>query len=162
MLFLLGLFILVADQISKYLTVQYLPMMSSQTYPFGGIPVFQDFLGIQFSLNYATNKGAAWGVLADYSTLLLIGRLVLIAILSLYLTRMPRGSKLKIPLVLIIAGALSNVIDAFTYGHVVDMFHFILWGYDYPIFNIADSAICIGIVLYFLQSTFSHDPARTS
>jgi signal peptidase II len=144
-----------ADQISKYLTALYLPLTSTHTYPYGGIPVFSDFLGIQFSLNHAVNKGAAWGVFADYASALLIARLFLIAILVFYFWKQP---SVKIPLILIIAGALGNIVDAFTYGHVVDMFHFVFWGYDYPIFNIADSAICLGIGLYFLQSPL--DPKK--
>jgi signal peptidase II len=47
---------------------------------------------------------------------------------------------------LIIAGGIGNILDYFIYGHVVDMFHFILWGYSFPVFNVADASIFMGIV----------------
>lgn len=120
-------------------------------YPYGGIGVFPDFYGIEFSLVHATNKGAAWGTFSEFGSLLLIARLFLIAFLIYYFLK-HTSFYIRLPLTLIIAGAMGNIIDIFLYGHVIDMFHFILFGYDYPVFNIADSAICIGIALYLIFS----------
>lgn len=78
----------------------------------------------------------------------------LIAGLCVYLFCFNRDSSWQIPLILIIAGAVGNVADFFLYGHVVDMLHFVFWGYDFPIFNVADSAISIGIGLLFVISWF--------
>lgn len=155
-LILIGLFILLLDQISKGLVHAYLPIMDSSLYwyPYGGIGVFKNFAGIEFSINYMTNTGAAWGVLGNYQTLLMILRIVLILGLFVYLFYYNSHSSWQIPLVLIIAGALGNVIDFFIYGHVVDMLHFVLWGYDFPVFNLADSSISIGIASLFLLSFF--------
>ena len=55
---------------------------------------------------------------------------------------------------LILAGAISNVIDTFVYGHVVDMIHFTFWGYDYAVFNLADSAVCLGVFWWGWQMVF--------
>lgn len=152
------------DQISKYLTVKYIPYIysTSTSYPYGGVGVFSDFLGIQFSLNFATNKGAAWGSFSDYTYVLLALRIALILFLFRYFWKLPKNSRLYFPLALIIAGALGNVIDIFFYGHVIDMFHFIFWGYDYPVFNVADSSIFVGIFLYIIMTSFSHDSARAT
>ena len=49
-------------------------------------------------------------------------------------------------------GALCNILDYFFYGHVIDMLHFVFWGYDYPVFNVADSFICIGVFWLFFAS----------
>ncbi len=151
---MIGLSILLIDQITKFFTYQYLPFIESHyySYPYGGIGVFKDFFGIEFSLNYMANKGAAWGVLGDYQIPLLVLRIGLIFGLFIYVLRNKTPSILQIPLALIIAGAIGNVIDFFIYGHVIDMFHFVLWGYDFPVFNVADSAISIGIGLLFLLS----------
>ncbi len=140
------------DQVSKFVTHHFLPLMSHSTpwYPYGGIGVFQNFFGIEFSINHATNRGAAWGAFADYTSLLMLLRLGLIAGIFLYFLK-ASGVK-KSALALILAGAVGNVIDVFIYGHVIDMFHFILWGYDYPVFNVADSAIFCGVILYFFAS----------
>lgn len=120
-------------------------------YPYGGIAIFKDFQGIEFSIVHATNKGAAWGTFSEYASVLLIFRILLIGFLIYYYFK-HHSLFIRLPLALIIAGALGNVIDIFLYGHVVDMFHFIFFGYDYPVFNIADSAICIGVALYLIFS----------
>lgn len=159
----LAFLVLLLDISTKYLTQKYLPLISYSApyYPYGGIPVFKDFLGVEFSIVHATNKGAAWGVLANYSQALFMGRLVLIGFLLVYLVRAKKLLQ-QLPLALIIAGAIGNVIDHLVYGHVIDMFHFVLWGYDYPVFNIADSAIFIGILLYLILSWRPNASARFS
>ncbi len=141
-------FLLLLDIVSKYLTQAYLPKRSlwDVWYPYGGIPVFKNFLGIEFSIVHATNTGAAWGIGGDHQNLLLILRIALIVAILGFLVFFNKKTSNIWPLWLIVTGALGNVIDYFVYGHVVDMFHFILWGYDYPVFNVADSMICIGIL----------------
>ena len=143
----LGMFILFMDIISKYLTNAYLPLMRHNWlwYPYGGIGIFKDFLGIEFSLSHQINKGAAWGVLADYQIPLLYLRITLIAALLIYVVFFNKQVTRAIPIALIIAGAIGNVVDYFIYGHVIDMLHFVLWGYDFPVFNLADSSIFLGI-----------------
>lgn len=142
------------DQLTKYLTFVYLPPLFSYpySYPYGGIGVFKNFFGIEFSLNHLSNSGAAWGLLGEYQIPLLLFRILLIMALLYYFFKLSRLSLLQLPLALIISGAVGNVCDYFLYGHVIDMFHFVLWGYDFPIFNVADSAICIGIGLAILFS----------
>lgn len=106
--------------------------------------VFSDFYGIQMQITHAINMGAAWGVLADFPRSLVFVRLLLIAALIGYFLVINRRREWNLPLCLIISGAVGNVIDYFYYGYVIDMIQFRFWGYEYPIFNIADSAIFIG------------------
>lgn len=153
--------ILALDALSKYWIQSHLPLMSNG-YPYGGIGVSPNFHGIEFSIVHATNKGAAWGTFAEFSTLLLIFRIILIGFLIYYYFK-HTSFYIRIPLALIIAGAFGNVLDIYLYGHVVDMFHFIFFGYDYPVFNIADSAICIGVALYLIFSWIRpHDSISTT
>ena len=151
---LLGCLILLADFLSKAWTHAHLPRMSEATpfYPYGGIPIFKNFLGIEFSISHTINKGAAWGLGAEYQTPLLYLRIFLILMLFGYVLLGDKKPLFVYPMVLILAGALGNVMDYFIYGHVVDMFHFVLWGYDFPVFNIADSSIFLGIVWLILLS----------
>lgn len=115
-------------------------------YPYGGIPLFDGLLGgIQLSIHHVINHGAAWGTFADFQPWLLGVRIALIAAMLYYLTMRNSHVSWRIPLTFIIAGAVSNVMDTFFYGHVVDMIHFTFWGYDYPVFNLADSAVCLGV-----------------
>lgn len=143
----LALVLFVLDFASKIITSKYLPLMGYDDlwYPFGGIPVFSNFLGIQFSIVHAINKGAAWGIFADYQTSLLYFRIILIFTTLIYAVYFNKNSQYNIPLTLILTGATCNVLDYFIYGHVVDMFYFIFWGFSYPVFNIADILIFIGI-----------------
>lgn len=152
----LALIILAIDQASKLLVHQSLPLMSSHAYvyPYGGIGIFQNFFGIEFSISHATNRGAAWGILANYQIALLAFRMVLVAGILTYFWRSEKHPSWRIPLALVLAGAFGNILDAFFYGHVVDMFHFVFWGYDYPTFNVADSAIFLGISSLILASWF--------
>ncbi len=151
---LLVLFVVIAvDQALKFWVYSSLPSMRwhNFSYPFGGIGVFQDFLGgIDFAIVNQANKGAAWGLFSDWPHSLLVARALVTAVLLLWFLRTKR-EKALFPLALIIAGALSNIGDFFFYGHVVDMFSFRFWGWDYPVFNIADSSIFCGVALFLLR-----------
>lgn len=154
-----GLIIFFLDQLTKALVNAYLPLIEFQqyAYPYGGIGVFRNFLGIEFSINHMKNLGAAWGAFSQYQQGLIILRIGLIGGLLTYLLAFNRDMSWRLPLLLIIAGALGNVADYFIYGHVVDMFHFIFWGYDFPVFNLADAAISMGVfsllMLSFMRSS---------
>lgn len=146
--------VLLADFFTKFWVQNTLPLMNSHLseYPYGGIGIFQNFLGIQLSITHATNHGAAWGMFSEWQIYLLFVRVAIIAGVILYALIFNKIRSRDIPLTLIIAGATGNVLDFFLYGHVVDMIHFVFWGYEYPVFNLADSAIFIGIVWLFILS----------
>lgn len=116
------------------------------------VDVFQNVLGVDFSLTLAMNKGAAWGLFAEFQYLILALRIAVIVSLLFYLFFSNREKKLQLPLVLIVTGALGNILDFFLYGFVVDFFRFNLWGYPFPVFNVADILITSGVILFFLTS----------
>ncbi len=153
LLFFLIALVLTVDFITKDYVHNTIPLMhwSSAFYPYGGIAVFEDWHGIGFSINHVINKGAAWGMFASFQQVLLYLRIAVIGGLLTYLIFFPLSTARQIFFSLIVAGAIGNVLDYFIYGHVVDMFHFTFWGYTYPIFNVADSAISTGIVLVLIQ-----------
>ena len=134
LLALVGMLLLAIDVVSKWATQAYLPHMAQSVaaYPHGGIGIFSNFLGIELSITHATNTGAVWGVFAGYQYALLALRMVLIVALIGYLTLSTRNRLPKWPLMMIIAGAVGNVVDIFLYGHVVDMIHFRFWSWSYP------------------------------
>lgn len=147
--FLVAIFssILAIDVITKWLTQAFLPLMQRHMlpFPFGGFGIFEDFLGINFSITHQTNTGAAWGLFPDAHQTLLYVRLAVIVILALYLILFNKNSNSQVPFIFIISGAMGNVLDSLFYGHVIDMFFFQFWGYDFPVFNIADSFIFLGV-----------------
>jgi len=141
------------DVTSKFLTHHYLPLMTqSLPYPYGGIGVFENIMGIEFSLSHTTNTGAAWGLFANSQHILIAFRIALVIGLIVYGVGFNKNPTITMPLTLVTTGAACNVLDFFTYGHVVDMFHFVLWGYDYPVFNVADTAIFCGIAWLMIRS----------
>ncbi len=147
--FLLAIFssILAVDVITKWMTHYFLKITDRQMlpFPYGGIGVFENFHGISFSLNHQVNSGAAWGMFPNSHQTLLYIRIAIIVVLALYILLFNKNLKSQIPFVLIISGAMGNVMDSIFYGHVVDLFFFQFWGYDFPIFNVADSFIFLGV-----------------
>lgn len=146
--------VLLIDFLTKFWVQSGLPNTHfvQPIYPYGGIGVFKNLWGIEFSITHTTNRGAAWGILADYHNYLLYFRLFLVVGLIVYSIFYNKHPTWRIPLGLIIAGALGNIFDFYLYDHVVDMFHFIFWGYPYPVFNVADTSIFIGILWLFIAS----------
>jgi signal peptidase II len=138
-----------ADILSKALVLRWIPPMQGYRYPFGGIGVF-DVFDISFSLNTVANTGAAWGVFPGHFSLLLALRVCVVAGIMIYLLFFRPASRPHFSLWLIVTGAIGNIIDMFSYGHVIDFIHLRFFGWSFPIFNIADSCITTGVVLLLL------------
>jgi signal peptidase II len=125
---------------------------SDPIYPYGGIAVFREWQGIDFCLVHVINRGAAWGLFASIQDYLLYARVAIIGGLITYLLFVKASLYRKWSLLLVSVGALGNVLDTFIYGHVLDMFCFTFWGYAYPVFNLADSAIFVGISMLLFET----------
>lgn len=112
--------------------------------PLGSIGLIPGVL----SFTYHQNFGAAWGILQGQRWLLLaVTGVVIAGLLAALVMRKLRGRLLNLSVALIVAGGLGNLLDrAFhTGGFVVDYIYFEL--IDYPIFNLADSCVCVGTFL---------------
>lgn len=109
-----------------------------------------------FNLVLAFNKGAAFSFLAGapgWQTPLFIAvAAVAIVVVSVLLVRSPADRLVCAGLALILGGALGNVIDRLRYGQVVDFLDFHVYGWHWPAFNVADSAITIGAGLLIYES----------
>ena len=103
-----------------------------------------------FNLVLVFNKGAAFSFLAGapgWQTPLFVAvAVVAIVVVSVLLVRSPGDSVMRAGLALILGGALGNLIDRLRYGQVVDFLDFHLSGWHWPAFNVADSAITIGVL----------------
>lgn len=111
-----------------------------------------------FSLTYVRNTGAAFGILSDLPTglriPLFLGVTVLaVAALVSYL-RDARAEDTWMVAALggILGGAAGNFVDRVRYGEVVDFLHLHYGGFDWPMFNVADSAITVGVAIVLLHS----------
>ena len=138
------------DALTKSLVLHWVPPLQSAAFPFGGIGILENFCGISFSLNTVFNTGAAWGVFPGHFWILLSLRLGVVAALLIYLIFYRRFQATHWPMWLIATGAAANIVDMFSYGHVIDFLHFRFFEWSFPIFNIADSCITIGVVLLLL------------
>ena len=105
-----------------------------------------------FNLVLAYNKGAAFSFLASQSgwqRYLLAGISLAMSLFLIYLLKKHPGQKLFCwAVALLLGGAVGNLIDRVLYGHVIDFLDFHAAGWHWPAFNVADSAICIGALLF--------------
>lgn len=111
------------------------------------IVVIRDF----FEIRYIKNFGAAWGVLSGKQHIFLVITPVVLIGLAYYFMRIKDRIN-AFGLALIFFGALGNFYDRLVLGFVRDMFSFNLFGYDFPVFNIADSMVVVGVGLLILAS----------
>lgn len=135
--------VVLLDILSKYLTVQLL-------IPAGGqitvIPYILDFC-------YVENTGAAFGILKDHRWVFMSLSIVMIAFLFFYLTKVNITHKLFLfSISLIIGGGIGNMLDRIFVGYVVDFIKVTF--FDFPVFNIADSSVVIGVILLIVYFIF--------
>jgi len=157
--FIFAFVVFIADYLSKGYIVSTFPMPgpNNYAYPYGGFGLFENLFGVQASIVHTINKGAAWSVFSDHQMILQGVRIGLVFALVLYLFLDRRAKGLEFPLLLIITGALGNVIDYFRFGYVIDMIKVVLWGYHYPVFNIADISIFLGVALFCWKTLFGKE-----
>lgn len=106
------------------------------------IPVIQGF----FNITYVVNTGAAWSILEGRMLFFYIMTIIACAIIGWMLIKTDkRAIYTRLGLVSILAGALGNFIDRLMYQHVRDFLDFTIFGYDFPVFNVADMALCLGV-----------------
>ncbi len=137
--------VIVLDQASKLAAEAYLAYL----HPVPLLPVL--------SLTLSYNPGAAFSFLGDASgwqRWFFTGFALLVSVaLIIWLRRLPPGERVMTwGLSLLLGGALGNVIDRLVHGHVIDFIHVHYKGWHYPIFNIADSAITVGVLLVLYQA----------
>lgn len=131
-----------ADQLTKELVVRFLRLDDS-------LVVITGFL----NLVNVHNTGAAWGILRDRNTVLAVVCLLTILVLYLFRHSFQLEHKVaRVALGLIAGGIVGNLIDRIRWGWVIDFVDFYVDAHHWPAFNVADSAICVGVCLYIFVS----------
>ncbi|MFE5319848.1 signal peptidase II [Paenibacillus sp. NPDC056579] len=152
--YIYAVIVLILDQVTKWLIVNNMTIGESR-------PVIGEF----FQITSHRNRGAAFGILQDQRWFFIVITIIIAAGVIWYLQKTRKEGRKLLPfaLGLLLGGALGNFIDRALFGEVVDFlqfrFQFNWFGthvdYTYPIFNVADSAIVVGVILIFVDSLIS-------
>lgn len=137
---ILSILFVLLDQVSKYLVINYLGKE---------IIVIKNF----FYLVYTKNEGAAFSILTGKRIFLILITLLVLGIIINYIIKSKPNKKEEIiAFSLVIGGSIGNLIDRIVRGFVVDFISVKIFNYNFPIFNIGDSLICIGVFLLIFVS----------
>lgn len=139
--YFIALLIIVLDQWTKWLIVKSMHVGES-------ITVIKNFLYITSH----RNRGAAWGILEGQMWFFYVITVAVIIFIVYYLRKAKQeGPLFGVSLALILGGAIGNFIDRVLRQEVVDFINTYIFTYDFPVFNVADSALVIGVALLIIQ-----------
>lgn len=137
-IYLIAILGIILDQITKAFATAYLD----------NIVLIKDFL----SLTYVKNYGGAWGILNNNLFILVGVSIITLIIINRYISSDVNITKLSVVSYgLLIGGIFGNLFDRIFRGYVVDFLNFYIFKYDFPVFNVADMLIVIGIILMFIE-----------
>jgi signal peptidase II len=155
--FLIALLVLALDRFTKWTIAHRLSLHDSITV----IPGF-------FRIVHTENPGAAFGIFADspspwkVALLILFSVVALVVVAALLWKNSHRLTSTGVGLALILGGALGNLWDRVVSRHVVDFLLFYVGRYQWPAFNVADSAIVVGAGLLVFEIVFTKSPSQQS
>jgi signal peptidase II len=139
--YIIALFVILFDQLTKWLIVKNMVLGES-------ITIIEDFLYITSH----RNRGAAWGILQGQMWFFYIITVIVIVGIIYYIQKATKGKMLMgISLGFMLGGAIGNFIDRVFRKEVVDFINTYIFSYDFPVFNIADSALVVGVGLLMIQ-----------
>jgi signal peptidase II len=154
LLTLIGLTVIIVDQATKYSIMQSMRLHES-------IPIIPNL----FSFTYIRNPGAAFGLLAGSSNAFRtvffgVTSLFALALLGTILMRLPEKDWIgQLSIAGILGGAIGNLIDRLRFGEVIDFLDVYVESYHWPAFNVADSAISVGVVCLIMHFAFERKEA---
>ena len=152
-LFITAFVVILLDQITKAVVCETIPLHHS-------IPVIDGF----FDFVHVRNPGGAFGFLADQSLYVrrfffLFLSCFAVFLILLFYKKTPKANYLiTTGLALILGGAVGNLIDRFRFGWVTDFLDFYIGNLHWPAFNVADSAISVGLILFIIHTLFCEKP----
>ena len=136
-------FFFIIDRITKLMIVN-----NSHLMPISIIDKF-------FTITYVKNPGVAFGWFPDWRLPPILMALAMILIISYYSLKLPEEERItRWALALLVGGAIGNLYDRVVYGFVVDFFLFHFGSFDFPVFNIADIIIDLGVFMLFVDIFF--------
>lgn len=145
------------DQLTKFLVISNFHLGES-------LPILKDY----FSLTLVHNPGAAFGILANLAPqwrepfFLIVPLVTLMIIMAVFIKLQEEQVISMYALSMIVGGAVGNLIDRLRLGYVIDFLDF-HWKFQhhFPAFNVADSAITVGVALLLLSMAYEKEPAKS-
>ena len=134
--YIIAVLILIIDQVSKTLIETFVKLNDS-------VQVIKDF----FYITVVHNTGGAWSIFSNHSYLFIIASVIAIILLIKFMFGFKNNLRNNIAFAFLFGGIFSNLADRIFLGYVRDFLDFKLCGYNYPIFNIADITIVVGVIL---------------
>ncbi|HYK73489.1 MAG TPA: signal peptidase II [Pseudoneobacillus sp.] len=139
--YIIALFVIILDQVTKWLVEKKMVLGES-------ITIIENFLYITSH----RNRGAAWGILQGQMWFFYVITIIVIIGIIYYIQKVAKGKLLLgIALGLMLGGAIGNFIDRVIRKEVVDFINTYIFSYDFPVFNVADSALVVGVALLMIQ-----------
>lgn len=136
-LYIITLVLLMLDQIIKYIVDKSLDLMQS-------IKVIENF----FSITYVRNDGAAWSILSGNRIFLIMITIVAMILIYVFFIKNKKLSRLEnVTYGILYSGIIGNLLDRIFIGSVIDYLDFNIFGYNFPVFNLADMCIVISVIL---------------
>lgn len=136
-LYIITLVLLMLDQIIKYIVDKSLDLMQS-------IKVVENF----FSITYVRNDGAAWSILSGNRIFLIMITIVAMILIYVFFIKNKKLSRLEnVTYGILYSGIIGNLLDRIFIGSVIDYLDFNIFGYNFPVFNLADMCIVISVIL---------------
>ena len=138
--FIITIIILVIDIITKIIISNLMNLNES-------IKIIKNFL----YLTYAKNDGIAFSYLEGNRLFIILASIIIIGFILSYLYKNKTSKIETISFGLILGGAIGNLLDRIIYGYVIDFIDIYIFNYNYPIFNIADIGVVIGVFLLIIN-----------
>ena len=147
--FIIALLVIGLDQLTKWFIIKNMDLGES-------ITVIEDFLFITSH----RNSGAAWGILQGQMWFFYVITVIVIIALIYYMKKAQKKVFFKLSLALMLGGAIGNFIDRVFRQEVVDFIHTYIFGYNFPIFNIADASLVVGVGLLLIYMLIEEKMAK--
>ena len=135
-IFSIAFAVVILDQFTKFLVKRNFQLNQS-------MPIIKNI----FHLTYVTNTGSAFGLFRGFNLIFILFSMIVILVVLYYAKKIKNNERLlQFSVGLLLGGTLGNLIDRLVYGAVIDFIDFRIW----PVFNVADSAVTISIVLLII------------
>lgn len=148
---LVSMIILTIDQITKSIIGSIVKLGTTKT-------IIKNF----FNITTVHNDGAAWGIFSNQQLIIIVGTIISFFVIYKFIFSFKQNTRNNIAFGLILGGLAGNLCDRIFFGYVRDFLDFIIFKYDFPVFNIADIGIVIGVILLIIAILKGEDVNENS